>query len=200
MLFSGKENVFMCLVAFQKMFRKIFSGIWLYSWKYHRKHIFYLLLTFSRLPNEYIISFLPKYRNTNKTQKKNHQIRSHFLTFSQLPNKYIISFIPQYKHKQNPEKKSSNPVKLREKGREREVIGFDEGLRSAQCFARSRSVRCFATVGLRLARWLDYRERLEVRWARRDPEWTGSVWVLVAELSSFSRSLSFARDSEMVWR
>ena len=68
MLFSGKENVFMCLVAFQKMFRKIFSDVWLCSWKYHRKHIFYLLLTFSRLPNEYIISFIPQ--NTNKTQKK----------------------------------------------------------------------------------------------------------------------------------
>ena len=27
-------------------------------------------LTFSRLPNEYIISFIPKYKNTNKTQKK----------------------------------------------------------------------------------------------------------------------------------
>ena len=31
MLFSGKENVFMCLVAFQKNFRKIFSDVWLYS-------------------------------------------------------------------------------------------------------------------------------------------------------------------------
>ena len=68
MLFSGKENVFMCLVAFQKIFRKIFSDVWLCSWKYHRKHIFYLFLTFSRLPNEYIISFIPQ--NTNKTQKK----------------------------------------------------------------------------------------------------------------------------------
>ena len=28
MLFSGKENVFMCLVAFQKIFRKIFSDVW----------------------------------------------------------------------------------------------------------------------------------------------------------------------------
>ena len=54
------------------MFRKIFSDVWLCSWKYHKKHIFYLLLTFSQLPNEYIISFIPK--NTNKTQK-----RSHFL-------------------------------------------------------------------------------------------------------------------------
>ena len=79
MLFSGKENIFMCLVAFQKMFRKIFSGAWLCSWKYHRKHIFYLLLTFSRLPNKYIISFIPQYKNTNKTQKKKyHQIRSNW--------------------------------------------------------------------------------------------------------------------------
>ena len=28
MLFSGKENIFMCLVVFQKIFRKIFSGVW----------------------------------------------------------------------------------------------------------------------------------------------------------------------------
>ena len=28
MLFSGKENVFICLVAFQKIFRKIFSDVW----------------------------------------------------------------------------------------------------------------------------------------------------------------------------
>ena len=63
-----KGNVFMSLVAFPKMFRKIFSDVWLCSWKYHRKHIFYLLLTFSRLPNEYIISFISQ--NTNKTHKK----------------------------------------------------------------------------------------------------------------------------------
>ena len=56
------------MVAFQKKFWKIFSDVSLYSWKYHRKHIFYLLLTFSRLPNEYIISFIPQ--STKKTQKK----------------------------------------------------------------------------------------------------------------------------------
>ena len=78
MLFSGKENIFKCLVAFQKMFWKIFSGIWLCSWKYYRKHIFYLSLTFSQLPNKYMISFIPQYRNTNKTQKKYHQIRSNW--------------------------------------------------------------------------------------------------------------------------
>ena len=46
MLFSGKENVFMCLVAFQKIFQKIFSGVW----KRRRKK--------------------QTQKNTNKTQKK----------------------------------------------------------------------------------------------------------------------------------
>ena len=31
MLFSGKENIFKCLVAFQKMFWKRFSSVWLCS-------------------------------------------------------------------------------------------------------------------------------------------------------------------------
>ena len=37
MLFFKKENVFMCLVAFQNIFRKIFSGVWKRSWKTRRK-------------------------------------------------------------------------------------------------------------------------------------------------------------------
>ena len=49
MLFSGKENVFMCLVAFQKNFRKIFSGVW----KRRRKR--------------------QSQQNTDKTQKKPRQ-------------------------------------------------------------------------------------------------------------------------------
>ena len=76
-LFSGKENVFMCLVAFQKMFRKIFSDVWLCSWKYHRKHIFYLLLTFS-----HIFSVTKRIYNIIHSSKhkqnleKNHKIRT----------------------------------------------------------------------------------------------------------------------------
>ena len=144
MLFSGKENVFMCLVAFQKMFRKIFSGVWWCSWKYHRKHIFYLLLTFSRLPNECKISFIPQYRNTNKTQKKNHQIRSHFLTFSRLPNKYIISFIPQYRNTNKTQKKKiikSGQIERRRK-RERRLgstKGYDRRGVSRDCDRRDAS-------------------------------------------------------------
>ena len=145
MLFSGKKNVFMCLVAFQKMFWKIFSGVWLCSWEYHRKHIFYLLLTFSRLPNKYIIAFIPQYRNTNKTQEKkiikSGQIQSHFLTFSRLPNKYIISFIPQYRNANKTQGKKKN-LQIRsnwEKKEEREVTGFDKGRdRAAEAKARSR--------------------------------------------------------------
>ena len=77
MLFSGKENIFMCLVAFQKMFRKIFSDVWLCSWKYFRKHILYLLLTFS-----YIFSVTKRIHNIIHSSKhkqnpeKNHQIRT----------------------------------------------------------------------------------------------------------------------------
>ena len=74
MLFSGKENVFMCLVVFQKMFRKIFSDVWLCSWKYHRKHIFYLLLTFS-----YIFSVAKRIYNI-----------IHFSKHKQNPEKKII--------------------------------------------------------------------------------------------------------------
>ena len=96
-------------------------------------------LTFFRLPNKYIISFIPQYRNTNKTQKKNHQIRSHFLTFSRLPNKYIISFIPQYRKTKKTQKKKNHQIRSNwEKKEEREAIGFDEGLRSARCFVQRR--------------------------------------------------------------
>ena len=77
MLFSKKENIFMCLVAFQKMFRKIFSDVWLCSWKYLRKHILYLLLTFS-----HIFSITKRIHNIIHSSKhkqnpeKNHQIRT----------------------------------------------------------------------------------------------------------------------------
>ena len=77
MLFSRKENIFMCLVAFQKMFRKIFSNVWLCSWKYHVKHIFYLLLTFS-----HIFSVTKRIHNIihsskhKQNPKKNHQIQT----------------------------------------------------------------------------------------------------------------------------
>ena len=95
-------------------------------------------LTFSRLPNEYIISFIPQYRNTNKTQKKNHQIRSNFLTFSQLPNKYIISFIPQYRNTNKTQKKKikSNQIERR-RNRERRSPLRDHD----RHFARLRSAR-----------------------------------------------------------
>ena len=77
MLFSRKENVFMCLVAFQKMFWKIFSDVWLCSWKYHRKHIFYLLLTFSHifLVTKRIYNIIHSSKH-KQNPRKNHQIRT----------------------------------------------------------------------------------------------------------------------------
>ena len=67
-IFSGNENIFKCLVAFQKIFWKIFSCVWLYSWKYYKKHIFYLLLQFSHIfsASKQIYSF-----NATKNQNKN---------------------------------------------------------------------------------------------------------------------------------
>ena len=130
----------MYLVAFQKMFREIFSGIWLYSWKYHRKHIFYLLLTFShiflvakRIYN-IIHSSIQKHKQNPEKKLSNPVTFSHIFSVSKQIYNIIHSLIQ--KHKQNLEKKkSSNPVKLREE--EREATGFDEGLQSARCFTRS---------------------------------------------------------------
>ena len=167
MLFSGKENVFMCLIAFQKMFWKIFSGVWLCSWEYHRKHIFYLLLTFSRLPNKYIIAFIPQYRNTNKTQKKkNHQIRSNPVTFSHIFSvaKQIYNIIHSsiQKRKQNPGKKKNLQIRSNwEKKEEREATGFDKGQdRVAEAKARSR--------GAVLRSWSARRQDCNRRSASRD--------------------------------
>ena len=59
------------------MFRKIFSDVWLCSWKYHRKHIFYLLLAFSHIfsvtKRLYNIIYSSKYK---QNPEKNHQIRT----------------------------------------------------------------------------------------------------------------------------
>ena len=144
MLFFEKENVFICLVAFQKMFWKIFSGIWLCSWKYHRKHIFYLLLTFSWLPNEYIISFIPQYRNTNKTQKK----------------------------------KSSNPVKLREEGRER----GDWVQRRATIGAVFREIAIGAMLR-EIAIGAKARSRLAWRWDRNRCEGEIAIGAMLCEIA-----------------
>ena len=143
-----------------------------------------MLLTFSRLPNEYIISFIPQYRNTNKTQKKNHQIRSHFLIVSCLPNKYVISFIPQYRNTDKTQKKIIKSDQIERRRKRERRLGLTRGeiawwrrrrdrrgasrdhdrrfarSRSARCFARSRSARCF--VRSRSARRRDHDRRCDL--------------------------------------
>ena len=67
MLFSGKENVFICLVAFQKIIRKIFFGVRKRRRK-RPKNIFWCLEKKKEKTNP------EKHRqNPKKTQKKNHQ-------------------------------------------------------------------------------------------------------------------------------
>lgn len=100
--------------------RKMFSCVWLHFKKCFEKYFLVFgcvlentikntfstccshFLTFSWLPNEYIISIIPQYRNTNKTQKKK---SSNPVTFSRLPNKYVILFIPQYRNTDKTQKK-----------------------------------------------------------------------------------------------
>ena len=87
MLFSGKENIFKCLVAFQKMLWKIFSGIWLYGWKCyfptnfshgnstHGSKLWQSKATTTKTPpphhhNNTKNQNHTEHQNTNKTQKK----------------------------------------------------------------------------------------------------------------------------------
>ena len=160
--------------------RKMFSCVWLHFKKCFEKYFLVFgcvfentienkfstccsnFLTFSRLPNEYIISFISQYRNTNKTQKKNHQIRSNW-----------------------------------EKKEEREATGFDEGLRSARCFARSRSARrqdrdwrgASQDRDRRgVSRDCDQRGASRDRDRRRDLSPFGCLWVVLSlSLSPFAR-------------
>ena len=83
-------------------------------------------LTFSRLPNEYIISFIPQYKNTNKTQKKNHQIRSYFLGC------------------QTTETQTNTETQTFGSNTETQTFsGFNEGLQSREAPRRSRLAWCF---------------------------------------------------------
>ena len=74
-IFSKKKNIFRkCYFGKEKYFqvfgnisKNVLKNIFWCFWKYHRKHIFYLLLTFSQLLNKYIISFL----NTETQKKQN---------------------------------------------------------------------------------------------------------------------------------
>ena len=165
--------------AFPK--KKMFSCVWLHFKKCFEKYFLvfgYVLentienifstccshfLTFSRLPNKYIISFIPQYRNTNKTQKKNHQIQSNPVTFSHIFSvaKRIYNIIHSSLQTQTKprKKKSLNLVKLREEGRKRGdwvrrgvAIGTVLPEITIGAKARLRSAWCFVTVGLCLAR------------------------------------------------
>ena len=140
MLFSEKENVFMYLVAFQKMFRKIFSSIWLCSWKYHRKHIFYLLLTFSHIFSVAKRIYSIIHSSIQKHKQNLEKKLSNPITFSRLPNN----------RNTNKHRNTNIPVKYRNTN----IFWVRRGAAIAQSTvpiaigakARSRSARCFAQL------------------------------------------------------
>ena len=143
----------MCLVAFQKMFRKIFSSIWLCSWKYHRKHIFYLLLTFSHIFSVVKRIYNIIHSSIQKHKQNPEKKSSNLVTFSQLPNN----------RNTNKHRNKNIPVKYRNtnifwvwwgaaivRSTALIAIGAKARSRSTWCFTRSRSmVRAFAIDALR---------------------------------------------------
>ena len=68
MLFSGKENIFKCLVAFQKMLWKIFSGVWLYGWKSYFLQIFHTAIQPTAANSGNQKPQPPKHHHHNKNQ------------------------------------------------------------------------------------------------------------------------------------
>ena len=73
-IFLGKENIFKCFVAFQKMFWKIFSSVWLCCWKCFRKPIFIMFPTFSYDANKYYYRE-SKYINNTRNKNQNKKIK-----------------------------------------------------------------------------------------------------------------------------
>ena len=80
--YFSERKMFSCVwLHFKKMFRKIFSNVWLCYWKYHKKHIFYLLHTFSTCSTHFLLV-------------------AHIFSVA----KRIYNIIHSSKHKRNPEK------------------------------------------------------------------------------------------------
>ena len=175
----------MCLIAFQKMFWKIFSGVWLCSWEYHRKHIFYLLLTFSRLPNKYIISFIPQYRNANKTQGKKKIFKSGQIERRRKRERWLGSIRGEIAQRRQ---RRDRAARCCDRDRRKGKIAIDAVLREIAIsasrdrdwrFARSRSAQCFARS--QSARRLD-----RDQW--RDLSPFACLWVVLSlSLSPFTR-------------
>ena len=172
MLFSGKENIFWCLVAFQNIFWKIFSGVWLYSWKCSEKPNFIMFLTFSCIfsASKQIYHLLQQNPNSSKPK------------FS-IPNKknFIKSEISsgQRTTKQEPPTPPEEdwPRASRSAIR-RDDLGFDEW-----CVSGSRRS---VTNGFDDGR------------ARRSEEWVRRTSLTIWEMGSRSDDLGIARRTSSV--
>ena len=135
----------MCLVAFQKMFRKIFSGVWLCFWKYHRKQIFYLLLTFSHIFSaaKRIYNIIHSSIQKHKQNPEKKIIKSSHI-FSVAKQIYNIIHSSIQKRKQNPgEKKKIFKSGQIERRRKRERwLGSIRGEIAQRRQRRDRAARC----------------------------------------------------------
>ena len=72
MLFSEMENIFKCLVAFQKMLWKIFSGVWLYGWKSYFLQIFHTAIQPKVANFDNQKPQPPKHHHHNNNKNQNH--------------------------------------------------------------------------------------------------------------------------------
>ena len=172
MLFSRKENIFQYLIAFQNIFWKIFSGVWLYSWKCSKKPNFIMFLTFSCIFSASKQIYHQLQQNTNSSKPK----------FS-IPNKkkFIKSEINsgQRTTKQEPPTPPEEdwPRASRSAIR-RDDLGFDEW-----CVSGSRRS---VTNGFD-----DGRARRSEEWVRRT---SSTIW----EMGSRSDDLGIARRTSSV--
>ena len=177
----------MRLVAFQKMFRKIFSSIWLCSWKYHRKHIFYLLLTFSHifLVAKLIYNIIHSSIQKHKQNPEKKIIKSGQIERRRKRDRRLGSMRGEITRRR---RRWDRAARCCDRDRRKDEITIDAVLREIAIsasrdhdrrFARSRSARCFARS--QSARRLD-----RDQW--RDLSPFACLWVVLSlSLSPFTR-------------
>ena len=138
----------------------MFSCVWLHFKKCFEKYflVFSCVLentienTFSTCCSHFLdcqtnVKYHSFLNTETQTKPKKKIIKSDHI-FSVAKQIYNIIHSSIQKHKQNPEKKNHQIRSNWEKKEEREAIGFNEGLRSARCFTRSRSTLCEIAIAI----------------------------------------------------
>ena len=183
MLFSGKENIFRCLVAFQNIFWKIFSGVWLYSWKCSEKTNFIMFLTFSCI----FSASKQIYHNSNK-------IQIHQNPNSQYPTKKISSNqrsvrVREQQNKNHPRHQRRIDPEQADRRFGGTILGLTNGA------SRVRDDRW--RMGLMMDELDDLRNGFDGR-DRRSEEWVRRTSSTIWEMGSRSDDLGIARRTSSV--